>query len=310
MNKIKKIFEKNSSLIGLLILMLTITIVDYNFIKIRNLSNVLRQVSINGLIALGMTFVILTGGIDLSVGSIFALTGAVLAKMLLNGVNPIVALIFTLVLGAILGLINGILITYGKLQPFIATLGTMTLYRGITRVFMEGRPITGFKSKLVDNIGRGYILKIPIPTIILIITIFIVWFILRKTVFGKEVYAVGGNETAAKFSAININKVKLKVYTISGFLATLASIILASRLNSSQPNAGMGYELDAIAAVVLGGTSLTGGKGKVFGTVVGILIIGFLNNGLNILRVTSFYQDVVKGVVILFAVLIDRKSNT
>lgn len=308
MNKVKDFLGKNTALVGLIVLMLIITVIDINFIQISNLSNVLRQVSINGLIALGMTFVILTGGIDLSVGSIFALTGAVLTKMLLSGVDPIIAIILTLILGAFLGLVNGILISYGKLQAFIATLGTMTLYRGITRVFMDGRPITGFKSDLVNEIGRGYFLGIPIPTIILIFAIVIVGFILKKTIFGKEVYAVGGNETAARFSAININKVKIKVYTISGFLTTIASIILASRLNSTQPNAGLGYELDAIAAVVLGGTSLAGGRGRVFGTVVGILIIGFLNNGLNILGVTSFYQDVVKGVVILLAVLIDRKK--
>ncbi|MFA5604209.1 MAG: ribose ABC transporter permease [Bacilli bacterium] len=308
MNKVKDFLGKNTALVGLIVLMLIITIIDINFIQISNLSNVLRQVSINGLIALGMTFVILTGGIDLSVGSIFALTGAVLTKMLLSGVDPVIAIILTLVLGGLLGLVNGILISYGKLQAFIATLGTMTLFRGITRVFMDGRPITGFKSDLVNEIGRGYLLGIPIPTIILIFAIIIVSFVLKKTIFGKEVYAVGGNETAARFSAININKVKIKVYTISGFLTTIASIILASRLNSTQPNAGMGYELDAIAAVVLGGTSLAGGRGRVFGTVVGILIIGFLNNGLNILGVTSFYQDVVKGVVILLAVLIDRKK--
>ncbi|MDD2518751.1 MAG: ribose ABC transporter permease [Bacilli bacterium] len=308
MNKVKDFLGKNTALVGLIVLILIITVIDINFIQISNLSNVLRQVSINGLIALGMTFVILTGGIDLSVGSIFALTGAVLTKMLLSGVDPVIAIILTLILGALLGLVNGVLISYGKLQAFIATLGTMTLYRGITRVFMDGRPITGFKSDLVNEIGRGYFLGIPIPTIILIIAIIIVAFILKKTIFGKEVYAVGGNETAARFSAININRVKMKVYTISGFLTTIASIILASRLNSTQPNAGMGYELDAIAAVVLGGTSLAGGRGRVFGTVVGILIIGFLNNGLNILGVTSFYQDVVKGVVILLAVLIDRKK--
>ncbi len=308
MKKIKTIISKNSSLIGLIILMIIVTFLDVTFISFTNLSNVLRQVSVNGLIALGMTFVILTGGIDLSVGSIFALTSAVLAKLLLNGFNPILALLLTIILGILLGLINGVLISYGRLQAFIATLGTMTLYRGVTRVFTGGRPLTGFKSEFIKFIGQGYVFKIPMPTIILIIATLIIWFISRKTVLGKEIYAVGGNETAAKFSAINVNSVKLKVYAISAFLTTIAGIILTSRLTSAEPNAGIGYELDAIAAVVLGGTSLAGGKGRIIGTIIGALIIGVLNNGLNIIGVTSFYQDVVKGVVILLAVLIDREK--
>ena len=308
MEKIKYYVKQNTPLFGLFVMMIIVTIIDPKFIQLSNISNVIRQVSINGLIALGMTFVILTGGIDLSVGSVFALTGAVLAKMLINGVNPLLAVLLTLGLGLVLGVINGLLIAKGKLQPFIATLGTVTLYRGITRVFMEGRPITGFKSKFVDNIGRGYVLGIPIPIIILIIAVLIALFITKRTVFGKEVYAVGGNEKTAHFSAINVDRVKIKVYALSGLLTTIAGIILMSRLNSAQPNAGLGYELDAIAAVVLGGASMSGGKGKIWGTFVGILIIGVLNNSLNMLRISSFYQDVAKGVVILLAVLFDRKK--
>jgi ribose transport system permease protein len=308
MEKNKSFFKENTSIVGLFIMMAIVTMIDIDFIQISNLSNIIRQVSINGLIALGMTFVILTGGIDLSVGSVFALTGAVLAQMLMTGVNPLLAIIITLLLGASLGTVNGLLITKGKLQPFIATLGTVTLFRGITRVFMDGRPITGFDSNLVDSIGRGYFLGIPIPTIILVIAILLTWFVTRRTVFGKEVYAVGGNEKTAKFSAINVDFVKIKVYAISGLLTTISGIILMSRLNSAQPNAGSGYELDAIAAVVLGGASMSGGKGKIWGTVIGILIIGVLNNGLNMLSISSFYQDVAKGVVILLAVLLDRKK--
>lgn len=308
MGKIRSLFSKNGSLVGLFIIMLVVTLIDTSFIQISNLANVLRQVSINGLIALGMTFVILTGGIDLSVGSVFALTSAVLAKLILSGVNSVVALAITLLLGVILGIINGLLITKGKLQPFIATLGTVTLFRGVTRVFMNGRPFTGFKSDFIDTIGQGYVLGIAVPIIILVIAILICWFLTRKTVFGKEVYAVGGNERTALFSAINVDRVKIKVYALSALLTTISGIILTSRLNSAQPNAGSGYELDAIAAVVLGGASMSGGKGRVTGTIIGILIIGVLNNGLNILNVSSFYQDVVKGVVILLAVLIDRKK--
>ena len=307
MNNIRTLFKKNGSLVGLLIMMLLITAIDTSFIQVSNLSNILRQVSINGLIALGMTFVILTGGIDLSVGSVFALTSAVLAKLILSGVPGLLALLITLVLGILLGIINGVLIAKFKLQPFIATLGTVTLFRGVTRVFMDGRPFTGFDSDFIDYIGKGYFLKIAIPIIILVLAIFISWFITKKTVFGKKIYAVGGNERTALFSAINVDSVKIRVYALSALLTTIAGVILTSRLNSAQPNAGMGYELDAIAAVVLGGASMSGGKGKIFGTVIGICLIGVLNNGLNILNVSSFYQDVVKGVVILFAVLIDRK---
>jgi ribose transport system permease protein len=199
MKKIKAFLTNNTSVIGLFIMMAIVTLIDPNFIQLSNLSNIVRQVSINGLIALGMTFVILTGGIDLSVGSVFALTGAVLAKMLIMGVNSFLAVGITLALGLVLGIINGILIAKGRLQAFIATLGTVTLYRGITRVFMEGKPITGFKSDFVDNLGRGYILGIPIPIIILVIAILIAWFLTRRTVFGKEVYAVGGNEKRLSF---------------------------------------------------------------------------------------------------------------
>lgn len=307
MTKVRSFISKNGSLWGLILMMIVVTIIDVNFIKLGNLSNILRQVSINGLIALGMTFVILTGGIDLSVGSVFALTGAVLAKMLLMGVNGVLALFITLVLGVLLGLVNGVLITKGKLQPFIATLGTVTLYRGVTRVFTEGRPFTGFDNSFIDFIGKGYVLGIAVPIIILVLIILLCWFLSKKTIFGKEVYAVGGNEKTALFSAINVDFVKIRVYMLSALFTTIAAVILTSRLNSAQPNAGSGYELDAIAAVVLGGASMSGGKGKIWGTVIGILLIGVLNNGLNILNVSSFYQDVVKGVVILFAVLIDRK---
>ncbi|MDD2377423.1 MAG: ribose ABC transporter permease [Bacilli bacterium] len=288
--------------------MLIVTLIDTTFIQPSNLTNVLRQVSINGLIALGMSLVILTGGIDLSVGSVFGLTSAILASMLMSGVNSVFALIVTLILGLLLGLVNGILISKGKLQAFIATLGTMTIYRGILQVFTDGRPITGFDSDFIDFIGRGYIVGIPFPTIILIIATLGVIFLTKKTAFGKEIYAVGGNEKTARLSAINVDKVKMKVYAISGLLASISGVILLSRLNSAQVTAGTAYEMDAIAAVVLGGTSMSGGKGKITGTFIGILLIGVLSNALNILNVSSFYQNIAKGIVILLAVLIDRKK--
>lgn len=308
MDNVKKFASKNTALIGLLVLMIIVTIIDTTFIQVTNLSNVLRQVSINGLIALGMTVVILIGGIDLSVGSVFGLTGAILAGMLMAGFPPVLAFIIVLVLGAFLGSLNGLLVAKGKLQAFIATLGTMAIFRGILQVYTDGRPITGFNSDFIDYIGRGYLLGIPVPTIILVVATLIMIFITKKTVFGKEIYAVGGNERAAILSAINVDKVKIKVYALSGLLTTISGVILLSRLNSAQPTAGTAYEMDAIAAVVLGGTSMAGGKGRITGTFIGILMIGVISNALNILSVSSFYQNIVKGIVILLAVLVDRKK--
>ncbi len=276
-----------------------------------NILNVLRQVSINALIAFGMTFVILTGGIDLSVGSILALTGAVTAGMMASGVDPILAMLLGLFLGAVLGAINGVIIAKGKVAPFIATLATMTIYRGLTLVYTEGRPISGLGDSMAfQMLGKGYFLGIPIPVVTMLISFGILYFILKKTTFGRRVYAVGGNEEASVLSGINADRIKIYVYSLVGALAALASLILTSRLNSAQPTAGQMFELDAIAAVVLGGTSLTGGRGWIVGTLIGALIIGVLNNGLNLIGVSSFFQQVVKGAVILLAVLLDRKKTT
>ena len=281
-----------------------------NFLTVNNLMNVLRQVSINALIAFGMTFVILTGGIDLSVGSILALTGAVTAGLLAGGMDPILAMLIGLVLGAILGAINGIIISKGNVAPFIATLATMTIYRGLTLVYTEGRPISGLGDSVsFQMIGKGYFLGIPVPVVTMIVSFAVLYFILKKTTFGRRVYAVGGNEEASRLSGIKVGRIKIYVYALTGALAALASLILTSRLNSAQPTAGNMFELDAIAAVVLGGTSLSGGRGWIVGTLIGALIIGVLNNGLNLIGVSSFFQQVVKGAVILLAVLIDRKKT-
>jgi len=272
----------------------------------------LRQTSINAIIAAGMTFVILTGGIDLSVGSILAICGAVSASMLAGGVNGYVVLIVTLILGTILGAISGSFISYGKLQAFITTLVAMTLLRGATLVFTNGKPISmgfGDNAMLFDTIGGGYLLGIPVPIYIMVVVFVICNYILKNTKFGRYVFAVGGNEEATKLSGINVEKLKVKVYAISGGLAALAGIIITSRLGSAQPTAGTGYELDAIAAVVLGGTSLSGGVGSISGTITGALIIGVLGNALNLLDVSSYYQMMIKALVILAAVLIDRKTN-
>ncbi|MEK4494430.1 ribose ABC transporter permease [Ureibacillus sp. FSL W8-0352] len=306
----KEIISKLGPLIGLILLIIVVSILNPSFLTISNIFNVLRQVSISAIIAFGMTFVILTGGIDLSVGSTLALTGAVAASLLAGGFDPILSMGIALILGLILGGINGVIITKGKVAPFIATLATMTVYRGLTLVYTNGKPISGLGDHASFQLfGKGYFLGIPIPVITTLITFGILYFILHKTTFGRRVYAVGGNEEAAKLSGINADRVKIAVYAISGFLAALSALILTSRLNSAQPTAGQSYELDAIAAVVLGGTSLNGGKGWIFGTLIGALIIGVLNNGMNLIGVSSFWQQVVKGIVILLAVLLDRKKS-
>ncbi|WP_413366129.1 ribose ABC transporter permease [Lysinibacillus sp. 3P01SB] len=306
----KELITKLGPLIGLFLLVIVITLLNPSFLSVNNLLNVLRQVSISALIAFGMTFVILTGGIDLSVGSTLALTGAAAASLLASGTDPIIAMGAALILGLLLGAVNGVIITKGKVAPFIATLATMTIYRGLTLVYTEGRPVSGLgDSAAFQMFGKGYFFGIPVPVITMIITFVVLYFILHKTTFGRRVYAVGGNEEASKLSGISPDRVKIAVYAITGLLAAMSALILTSRLNSAQPTAGESYELDAIAAVVLGGTSLTGGKGWIFGTLVGALIIGVLNNGMNLIGVSSFFQQVVKGVVILLAVLIDRKKT-
>jgi ribose transport system permease protein len=309
MKSSKQALQKLGPLIGLIVITVILSIVSSDFFTLDNIFNVLRQVSINALIGFGMTFVILTGGIDLSVGSILALSSAITAGMLANGMDPILAMIIGLGSGAVMGAINGLFITKGKVAPFIATLATMTIFRGLTLVYTDGRPITGLSnSSFFEIVGRGYLGWIPVPVVWMLVCYLILYFILKKTTFGRRVYAIGGNEEASVLSGIRVNSVKIWIYSLTGALSALAGIILASRLNSAQPTAGTSYELDAIAAVVLGGTSLSGGRGWIFGTLVGALIIGVLNNGLNLMNVSSFYQQVVKGGVILLAVLLDRKK--
>ncbi len=311
MKQLKKIkFQEFGSLIALFLLVIVISFISKDFRTIDNFLSLLRQSSINGLIAFGMTLVILTGGIDLSVGSVLAFTAAIAAKLIVSGVSSPIAMLIALIIGVLLGLLTGLMITKGRLQPFIATLISMTVFRGATMIFSKGKPISGlvgndaFSNSFLSFIGKGSVLGIPTPVWILVISFILVYFLLHNTTFGRKVYSVGSN---AKAAAINITKTKLMVYAFSGFFASLAGMILLSRLGSAQPTLGSGYELDAIAAVALGGTSLSGGRGKIFGTLIGILIIAVLNNGLNIIGVTSYYQDVIKGAVILIAVLSDKE---
>lgn len=308
--RVKALTATLGPFIGLFLIILIISILNPGFLSAPNLLNVLRQVSINALIAFGMTFVILTGGIDLSVGAILAFSGAITATLLSSGMDPILAILIGLLIGAALGAINGIIIAKGKVAPFIATLATMTIYRGATLMFTDGRPVSNLgDSTFFQMLGGGYFFGIPMPAITMMISFVILYLILKKTTFGRRVYAVGGNEEASILSGIKVDRIKIYVYSLTGFLAAVAGVILTSRLNSAQPTAGTMYELDAIAAVVLGGTSLTGGKGWIVGTLIGALIIGVLNNGLNLLGVSSFFQQVVKGSVILLAVLLDRRKT-
>lgn len=308
MKNTMKYMSELTTVLALIILMAVITIINSNFLTANNLLNLLLQVTSNALIAFGMTFVILTGGIDLSVGSILALSSALTAGLLGSGMPVTLAILISLILGCILGMMNGLLISYGKLAPFIVTLATMTIFRGATLVYTNGNPITKGLSDtfLFQFLGQGYIVGIPFPVIIMFIVFIVLYVLLHKTAFGKSVYAIGGNEKAAYISGVKLNKVKIIIYSISGIMASISGLIITSRLSSAQPTAGASYEMDAIAAVVLGGTSLSGGKGRILGTLIGALIIGVLNNGLNIIGVSAFWQQVVKGVVILIAVLIDR----
>ncbi|MFA4714056.1 ribose ABC transporter permease [Vibrio vulnificus] len=303
---------EQKSLIALLFLIVVVSFLNPNFFTVDNILNILRQTSVNAIIAVGMTLVILTAGIDLSVGSVLALCGAFAASLVAMEVPVLIAVPTALLAGATLGAISGIIIAKGKVQAFIATLVTMTLLRGVTMVYTDGRPIsTGFTdtADAFAWFGTGYALGIPVPVWLMVVVFAAAWYLLNHTRFGRYVYALGGNESATRLSGINVDKVKIGVYAICGLLAALAGIIVTSRLSSAQPTAGMGYELDAIAAVVLGGTSLMGGKGRIMGTLIGALIIGFLNNALNLLDVSSYYQMIAKAAVILLAVMVDNKNN-
>jgi len=312
-----KLFSKEwlieqKSLIALLLLIIVVSALNPNFFTVDNLLNILRQTSVNAIIAVGMTFVILTAGIDLSVGSVLALCGAISASLIALEVPVFIAIPASLLAGAALGAVSGLIVSKGKVQAFIATLVTMTLLRGVTMVYTDGRPIsTGYTdtSDVFAWFGTGYAFGIPVPVWIMCLVFGAGWYVLNHTRFGRYVYALGGNESATRLSGINVDRIKIGVYALCGFLAALAGIIVTSRLSSAQPTAGMGYELDAIAAVVLGGTSLMGGKGRIMGTLVGALIIGFLNNALNLLDVSSYYQMIAKAVVILLAVLVDNRSK-
>ncbi|WP_199711216.1 ABC transporter permease [Tessaracoccus antarcticus] len=288
----------------LVLLCIFMSIMAPYFLSIDNGLNVARSVSINAILAAGMTMIIITGGIDLSVGSILAVSGVTGVLLFVAGVPSPLALLGGVAAGALAGFINGAFVAWLALPAFIVTLGSMTYLRGIAYSLLEGQPLIssdlGYRA-----IGNGAVAGIPTPVVVMVVVYLVFWFILERTKFGRHVYAVGGNMEAARLAGINVKKVLLAVYTIGGAAAGLAGIIFSARVLSAQPTAGQSYELDAIAAVVLGGTSLMGGRGRVIGTLVGALIIGVLTNGLVLMNVPFFYQLIVKGVVIVIAVAID-----
>ncbi len=298
--------RRYGTLIGLGLLCLTLSFSTPYFLTASNLLNILEQTSINAIIAVGMTYVIISAGIDLSVGSIVAFSGVVLAGSLQAGLPMPAAVLLGLLTGVSCGLVNGILVAIGRLPPFISTLGMMSVARGAALLFTGGRPVSGFGEGF-RSIATGDFLFIPMPILIMGAVYLTGQILLTRTKFGRYVYAMGGNEEATTLSGVNVPFHKTVVYGFSGLMSGLAAVVLTARLNSAQPIAGMMYELDAIAATVIGGTSLMGGEGSLLGTLVGALIMGVLRNGLNLLGVSSFLQQIVIGSVIIIAVLVDAQ---
>jgi ribose transport system permease protein len=294
----------------LVVLVVLMSLFAPNFNRVDNLLNIARAISINAVLAAGMTFVILTGGIDLSVGSTVAVSGVVAVVVAMAGLPAPVAILAGVLVGAACGFVNGGLSAYLGLAPFIVTLGTMTFLRGLAYTMTAGQPIVSSDLSF-RVIGSGYVWGIPVPVYFMIAVYLAGWFLLERTIYGRHIYAVGGNAQAARLAGVKVKRVTMSVYVIAGICAGLAGAIFAARVISAQPTAGTGYELDAIAAVVLGGTSLSGGRGRLFGTLIGSVILGVLGTGLILLNVPFFTQLLIKGVVIIFAVAIDGlKSRT
>lgn len=300
-----ELLRRYSVFLILILLAVVFALGSDQFLTPSNLANIALQVSILGVLAVGMTFVILTAGIDLSVGSLVALTGALAAGLAVRqelGTFP--AILLALVAGMAAGGVSGLLIVKGKMPPFVATLAMLAAARGLTLVYTEGRPIAGIDESFIAIAGES-VLGVPLPVIIMFVVFGIAYFVLRFTRYGNYVYATGGNEEISRLAGIKTNWIIASVYVISGLTAAIGGVLLVSRLWSAQPNAAVGLELDVIAAPVLGGVSLFGGVGSVTGAIVGAFIIGILSNGLNLMGVPSFYQQVIKGVVLILAVMLD-----
>jgi ribose transport system permease protein len=318
-SKFAVFFARFRSLLALALMVLAMSLLSDHFLTADNGWNILRQISVNLCLSIGMTLVILSGGIDLSVGAILALAGAVAAGLLKHGLGvpgtdlllqftTSGAILAGVLVGSGLGWANGFAITRFRLPPFVATLGMLSIARGLTMLWTGGFPLTGLGDSF-GHLGTGAFLGMPMPVWIMLALTAVFVVVTKRTRFGRHLYAVGGNERAARLTGLNVGRIKLAVYTLAGALAGVAGLIVTARLDSAQPNAGLGYELDSIAAVVIGGTSLSGGRGSVLGTVLGCLIIGVLNNGLFLLNVSPFWQQVIKGLVILLAVAIDKLNS-
>ncbi|KGW14826.1 branched-chain amino acid transport system / permease component family protein [Burkholderia pseudomallei MSHR4000] len=296
-------------LVGLVAVCVAMVFASDSFLSAANLENVLRQVSINAIIGVGMTCVILTGGIDLSVGSVMALSGTLAAGLLVAGANGAAALAAGIGVGVALGAANGLFVAFAGMPPIIVTLATMGIARGLALIYTGGYPIDGLPD-WVRFFGSGKVLGVQMPVLTMLAVYALAWLMLERMPFGRYVYAIGGNEHATRLSGVRVSRVKLAVYTFAGLTSALAALVLTGRLMSGQPNAGGGFELDAIAAVVMGGTSIAGGRGSIVGTLVGALLLGVLNNGLNLIGVNPYVQNVIKGAIILLAIYIGRERRT
>jgi ribose transport system permease protein len=292
----------------LLVLVVFFSLTTTAFSKPENLFNIARQVAMLGISAVGMSFVILTAGIDLSVGSLMSLTNVVCAKLMVEAhIHPVLAILITLGMCCVLGLITGAIINFFHIPPLITTLGMMTTLRGVSYVLCNGYPIWGFPPGF-RVLGQGYVGPIPIPVLILVMIFIVGWIFLKKTIYGRYIYGIGGNEEASRLSGINVKNIKYMVYVLCSLLTGVASMIMLSRINTGQPKVGSGFELDVITAVVLGGVSIFGGQGKLFGVFFGVLIMGVLSNGMIIMNISEYWQLVVRGLVLLVAVGVDNIS--
>lgn len=308
---VKGFAAKYGVVLGLVVIMLFFTIMKSRFLTMTNILNMLRQTSINGLLAIGMTFVVLTGGIDLSVGSIVGAAGmfAALAARSETGIPWFVAVLIGLLVGLLLGSVNGVVTSYLRVPAFIATLGMLSIARGVTLMASNAKPVPGLSPGFL-TVGGGNLGVIPIPVLILSGVVIIAYIVLYKTRYGRYVFASGGNPTSARVSGINVKQIICSVYMISGLLAGLTGVILTSRVTSGLAQNGDGFEVDAIAAAVIGGNSLSGGRGRLWGTIIGFLIMGVMNNGLDMMAVSSYWQLVIKGVIIIGAVMLDSLNDT
>lgn len=303
--KLTHILKDYGMVIAFVLVCLLLWALTPHFLTANNLLNVVRQSSIIGVMAVGVTFVILSGGIDLSVGSVMAVSGMIAAGTMQNGAGVFAGILVALGVGIAAGLVNGLLVTKARITPFVVTLGMMSIARGITLVYSQGYPISGF-SETFRFIGGGVFLGVPFPVILLLLAVVVAWGVLTQTRLGRYTYAIGGNEETVKLSGINSDFYKTLVYVISGATAAISALILTSRLNSAGPTAGLTYELTVIAAVVIGGTSLSGGRGTVWGSLIGALLIAVINNGMNLLSISPYFQELVRGVIIILAVYVDR----